>query len=302
MSNQLVVMSSNMNMNINQYNEIRRCFWCGRPENHNCLCELDYNSDFDGIRDERENEHECDWEYERTCIIDEFLDEDGFNVRDYSVGAIYTADWEKMLWRQFKQPIQAGNMYTNINWNMFTINQYSLDENFVSQRYIAIYNNLNTLAANSLDSDDDMDDPYYYVNKCRYFTFLRWLILSPHLGFLASQEDLTKFNVNLCQIYHKAFYILEQIYFWEYENPDLNSIPNPYDSTFGDVHCRDECIDAIVDFIKVCESILILQRWIRTRIYKRKTIRKVCAFNVLRSEQMRYNINMDCIQQILLSC
>jgi len=304
MSNQLIVIYDNMN--VNQYIEIKRCFWCGRPDTYNCLCELDYNSDFDGIRDD-EREHECDWKYERTCIIGDFSDEFGFNVRDYSVGPIYTADWEKLLWRQFKQPLQSENTYININWNMFNINQYSINignnnNMFISQRYIAIYTNLVTLASNSLDSDNDINDPYYYVNKCRYFTFLRWLILSPHLGFLASQEDLTKFNANLCQIYYKAILLLEEIYEYGRVYPGFSCIHNPYENIIGEAYCHNQCINSIIDFIKVCESILILQKWMRSRIYKIKMIRRVYAFNALRNNNMKYNINFDCIQQILLSC
>lgn len=277
------------------------CFWCGRPSYYDCLCELEYSSDYEDFRRDRERENDY-WLYESTLIEGPYTDENGFDVRDYSLGAIHTADWRHLLWDKFAQDEQGGNTYVKINWNMFEINQYSLDSKHSNQRLDAIYENLNILANNSLSTDDDMDYSIYYVDKCRYLTFIRWLILSPHLGFLASQEDMTQFNQKLYTLFDRAEWLLDTIYYWEEQHPGQLSIPNPYASTLGELDCRDECIDVITDFIKLCKSILIIQRWMRANAYKRKTIRRVSAFNTLRSEKLKVNINLDCIQYILACC
>lgn len=281
-----------------------RCFWCGFPLYADCFCEFDNNSDLDPPFSSRDDDEELEGSnYFATEVIGEYFNEDDWNIRDFDVGNIYTADWDTkeypFLWNKFYEHEQWGNMYANITWNMFEINQYLNYEQFEDRKYDAIYRNLNELYYKVDDfNGDELENPYYYVANCRYFTFIRWLILTPHLSFLKKMDgDLSYFNKKLFKACDFAIWLLDEIYNFEEQNPRVNSIPNPYANTEGDVHCRDECVEQITEFIKVCKSILIIQRFARKTIYKRKTIYQVYTFNTLLKE--RPNVNLDCIQKIL---
>jgi len=273
------------------------CHWCKRPLYHDCFCELEYNSDFG-----RDDDYEED---ERTHVIlesyvpGEYLDENGLNVRDSNVEHIYTYDWECFFWNEYHQNTFVGNSYKMINWNMFSINQYSLDDKFENERYDAIYKNLNQLATLSQETNGDYDNPAYYINKGRYFTFLTWLIKSPHFAFLVNkEEDMIDFNKNLKSIYDVAVWLEDSIYRWEEEG--FVPVPHNYALQTVDVdeECKNDFLDTITDFIKLCDSILKIQRWARSRIYRKKTIYKVYTFNHLRKAKSDL-INLDCIQHIL---
>ena len=291
------------------------CYWCGRPSHYDCLCELDYNSDYDKFNQEDEYD-----EYDLSYEPGEYFDDTGYNVRDPQVRVIYKEDWNSkkwpFLWNKFvEDEYTHGNLFKCINWNMFEINQYykgyihfypsfgfqdNLDSVFEEKRLNAIFTNLNILSNASNDTEElGLWHPDYYVAKCRYFTFLRWLILTPHFSFLVKKNtNMVQFNNNLEKVYQTACWLLDNILQWEQENPNLNSIPNPYASTIGEVHCRDECVEQISEFIKFYKSILIIQQFIKKIAYKKKTIYKIYSFNTLRSYIPK--LNLDCLQNILI--
>ena len=291
---------------IQNFISVGHCYWCRRPLHYDCLCELNYDSDYADQNDDSDESY----------VYGDYCDDTGYNVRDPEVKHIYTSDWSTkaypFLWDKFvEDEYSHGNLYKCINWNMFEINQYcgkssfpanpSLGAAFEEKRYNAIITNLNILSNASMDTENlGLDHPDYYVAKCRYFTFLRWLILTPHFSFVVKKNiDMIWFNTNLRLVYEKASWLLDTILQYEEENPNINSIPNPYASTIGDIYCRDECVEQITEFIKLIKSILIIQTFIKKIAYKRKTIYKIYSFNTLRTCVPK--LNLDCLQTILVN-
>jgi hypothetical protein len=233
--------------------------------------------------DNLDNFEEINMNNPEAYVLGEYLDEDGDNVRDFNIDSIHTGDWKKFRWVEF---MNTDNIYARIDSYMFSINQYS--NNNHTERFHAIIKSMYELDA-LVNAYDDLQDPFYFVYRCRYFRFLRWIIQTPHFYFLKDKLFITEF----CEQVYKNY----SVAIWLDENLAEGNIyvNNPYEEYWGEAICVAECINEITNFIEVIQNIQKIQNWVNKKIYKRRIIQQVVSFNHLKN-----HINLDCLQSILV--